>query len=385
MDLTVYFQPYNSQRPRKAGSMGTIIDQYSGEDFPNWQVAHMCIIGVQEDRKAGENQGCALAPDVFRKYFYDLQVPDEPVSIADLGNIAPGASYDDTMYALRDVCAELIKNEVIPIIIGGSQDLTYAVYQGFEKAEQTVNLVTIDQRLDFGGRDEGFDSKNYLNQIILHQPNYLFNYSNLGHQRFLVEKELLELVGKMYFDVHRLGMLNESILRAEPIIRNADLISVDMGVVRHSDAPGVAHSGPNGLYGEQLCQLGRFAGMSDKVTALGLFEYNPEYDRREMTAHLLAQMAWCFAEGVGHRKNDFPKGPKDEYLKYIVAVPEARDNITFYKSPKSDRWWMDVPYPAGMKNKYERHHLVPCTYEDYQRATNEEIPDLWWKTYQKLT
>ena len=385
MDLAVYFQSHQNSRPAKAGSMATIIDSYHGSEFPNWQGAHICLIGVQEERKAGDNQGCSNGPDVFRKFFYDLQAPDEPISIADLGNIAAGATYDDTMFALRDVCSELIKKEVIPIVIGGSQDLTYAIYQGFEQAEQTVNLVSVDQRLDFGGRDEEFHSQNYLNQIILHQPNYLFNYSNLGHQRFLVEKELLDLMGKMYFDVHRLGTLNESILRAEPIIRNADLISIDIGVVKHSDAPGVAHSGPNGMYGEQLCQIGRFAGMSDKVSVFGLFEYNPELDRREITAQLLAQVAWCFAEGVSHRKNDYPKGPKDDYLKYIVAIPDAKDNITFYKSPRSDRWWMDVPYPAGMKNKYDRHHLVPCTYEDYQRATNEEIPDLWWKTYQKLT
>jgi hypothetical protein len=45
---------------------------------------------------------------------------------------------------------------------------------------------------------------------------------------------------------------------------------------------------------------------------------------------------------------------------------------------------MDVPYVSGSSTKYQRHHLVPCTYEDYQSATNEEMPDRWWKTFQKL-
>jgi hypothetical protein len=45
---------------------------------------------------------------------------------------------------------------------------------------------------------------------------------------------------------------------------------------------------------------------------------------------------------------------------------------------------MDVPYPAGTEKKYERHHLVPCTYEEFQMASAEEMPDRWWKTYQKL-
>jgi formiminoglutamase len=27
---------------------------------------------------------------------------------------------------------------------------------------------------------------------------------------------------------------------------------------------------------------------------------------------------------------------------------------------------------------------VPCRYEDYTMAVNGEMPDLWWRTYQKL-
>ncbi|NNE54557.1 MAG: arginase, partial [Flavobacteriales bacterium] len=197
--------------------------------------------------------------------------------------------------------------------------------------------------------------------------------------------EMLDLMAKMYFDTHRLGIINENVERAEPVVRNADLVSIDVASVRHSDAPGTAKTGPNGLYGEQLCQIARYIGMSDKMSAVGFFEYNPTLDRQEITAQLIAQSIWCLIEAVAHRKKDYPVGDKDDYLKYIVDIPDSKDSITFFKSPRSDRWWMDVPYPAGMRNKYHRHHLVPCTYEDYQRATNEDIPDLWWRTYQKLT
>jgi hypothetical protein len=33
---------------------------------------------------------------------------------------------------------------------------------------------------------------------------------------------------------------------------------------------------------------------------------------------------------------------------------------------------------------YERHHMVPCDSRDYELAMQNEMPDLWWKTYQKL-
>jgi hypothetical protein len=190
---------------------------------------------------------------------------------------------------------------------------------------------------------------------------------------------------KMYFDVYRLGEINTNIQNTEPLVRNADIVSFDLSAIRFSDAPGTENSGPNGLYAEQACQIARYAGMSDKLTSFGIYEYRPDLDQRGMTAHLVAQMIWCFIEGITLRKGDYPIGDKESYLKYIVDLSTEEHQLTFYKSPRSDRWWMDVPYPAGRKNKYERHHLVPCSYDEYQQATNDDMPDRWWRTYQKLT
>jgi len=45
---------------------------------------------------------------------------------------------------------------------------------------------------------------------------------------------------------------------------------------------------------------------------------------------------------------------------------------------------MEVPFQTSL-TKYERHHLVPCSYKDYQVACKDEMPDKWWQAYQKLT
>jgi formiminoglutamase len=45
---------------------------------------------------------------------------------------------------------------------------------------------------------------------------------------------------------------------------------------------------------------------------------------------------------------------------------------------------MDVPVKTNYKNIYERHHLVPCSYNDYETACKDDIPDRWWQAYQKL-
>ena len=46
--------------------------------------------------------------------------------------------------------SSLVKKKIIPIIIGGSQDLTYAMYRAYDVLEQMVNLVSIDSKFDLG-------------------------------------------------------------------------------------------------------------------------------------------------------------------------------------------------------------------------------------------
>jgi formiminoglutamase len=67
-----------------------------------------------------------------------------------------------------------------------------------------------------------------------------------------------------------------------------------------------------------------------------------------------------------------------------VSITNHEHEIIFYKSNKSDRWWMDVPYPLNHQIKFERHHMVPCSYSDYETACRDEMPDKWWQTFQKL-
>ncbi|NQX90603.1 MAG: formimidoylglutamase [Flavobacteriales bacterium] len=387
MSLEDFFQPIEMELTEDQHGETRLhqkIEIHTPTHFPELKGAQVAIFGVREDRRSDHNQGCTT-PQRIRNYLYALHQFDMPLPVVDLGDMAPGHTVEDTDYAVKTVCQELMKKNIIPLVLGGSQDITYSMYTAYEAMEQTVNLVTVDQRLDFGEAGDSFTSTNYLNKIVLHSPNYLFNFSNIGHQRYFVDSELIELMDKMYFDLYRLGDVNGNIGISEPVIRNADIMSFDLSSIRASDASGTLQSGPNGLYGEYACQMCRYAGMSDKLSSFGIFEYHPEADPRGFTAHLVAQMIWCFLEGVTLRKGEFPIGSKEDYTKYIVDLSTSEHQLVFYKSSRSDRWWMDIPYPAGQKNKYERHHLVPCTYEDYLQASNDDMPDKWWKTYQKLT
>jgi hypothetical protein len=193
----------------------------------------------------------------------------------------------------------------------------------------------------------------------------------------------VELIDKLNLDSFRLGKVKMNIHDMEPVMRGSNLLSLDLSAVRFADAAGHGKATPNGLFAEEICQLARYAGESEQVDSFGLYGCNPSLDSRNQTAQLSAQIIWYFIDGFYNRKNDFPKEGDAGYLKYTIHFKENQYEMNFWKSKKTDRWWMEVP-TGGKRNK-KKFHIIPCTYEDYQMACTEELPDRWIKTYQKLS
>ena len=390
-DIAHFFSPVNTDnilnnynlKETQFGNLFTIYKE--GGDFPELDEMDIALIGVCEDRNSENNEGCKLAPDAVREFLYKLYDTGFRGNIADLGNINAGHSTDDTFFALRSTVDHLIRKNIIPVIIGGSQDLTYAQFLGYKDLEQTINITAVDSTFDLGNPDEDITSHSYLGKIILHQPNYLFNYSNIGYQTYLVDQNSLQMMNRLYFDVYRLGQVRDKIEEAEPVIRQSDMITFDISCIKHSDAPANPEASPNGFYSEEACQIMRYAGMNDKLSSIGIYELNPKFDESGKTAHLAAQMIWCFFDGFYNRKNDFPSRTNPDYIRFHVVLQDDKYEINFYKSKKSDRWWMEIPYPPHKDLKFERHTLIPCSYKDYELAISNEIPDRWWQTYQKLS
>jgi formiminoglutamase len=351
--------------------------------FPSIDKNTIVIIGVPEERGAINNKGCSDGPDEIRSRLYRLKQHQMKCDIVDYGNLIPGSTLEDTYAALAVITSELYTAKAIPLIIGGSQDLTYGQYSGYKKLEQIINMVSVDSRFDLGKPEDQLHAASWLGKIILEQPNYLFNFSNLGYQTYFVGQESVELMRKLFFDTYRLGQVRTDLTETEPVLRTADLITFDMSAIRQSDSPGHGSGSPNGLNGEEACQIMYYSGVSDRLTGLGLFDYNPRFDRNGQSAHLAAQMIWYFVEGVTQRKMDMPQANPNNYITYRVAVQNLESEIVFLKSIKSDRWWMKLPFDPS-RNRYSHQHLMPCSYKDYQQACNNEVPDRWWNSLQKL-
>lgn len=390
VELPLFFNPidedivlFNSENIQKS-AFGNLFKVHTKDNFPELEGADIAIIGVNEDRNALENKGCGLAPDYVRHKLYSLFAAKENVKIVDLGNLRNGHQVSDTYIALSQIMAHLLEFNIVPIIIGGSQDLTFSMYKSYEKIKRVANIVSVDSRFDIGSEDAPLNAQAYLSKIILEQPNYLFNYTNIGYQTYFVDQDSIELMNNLYFDTYRLGNVRADMQELEPIMRNSDMVSIDTGAIRQADSPANYYASPNGFTGDEICKITRYAGISDKVSAIGFFEYNPMLDQNKQSAHLIAQMIWYFIEGFYNRKQDYPNLSKDHYIKYFVSIQEGLYDIKFFKSKKTERWWMEVPYPIDKKSRYERHNIVPCSYKDYETACSDDIPERWWQALKKM-
>ena len=360
-------------------SLGSKVNFHDGGEIS--EEYELAILGVKESR-GSQLTSVKESPDFVREQLYKLY-PSTSAKIIDIGNIRQGETLQDTLFALVETLQELVKKKIIPIIIGGSQELTLAMYKSYEKLEQIVNLTTIDRKIDFQQINET-NNNSYLKDIILSRPNFLFNYSNLGSQSYYLDPENNKMMEKLYFDNTRLGELQHDISIAEPVIRNSTIISFDLNSIRQSEVPGTSFASPNGFFGNEACQLSRYAGMSDKVGMIGFYEMSPEFDILGQTAQLVSQMIWFFIAGFDLRKNETPLTSNKNYTKYKVVLSSSEEELIFIKSKKSERWWMKIPYPPSKKIKFQRHHLVPCSYSDYETALRDEMPNLWLNTYNKI-
>lgn len=390
MHISSYFSPVQfKQLPAKTkqatNRLGDFFLIHSAEKgFPDLTGIDIAIFGVDEDRGAVENQGCGKAFESVREYLYKLMPGSYNIKVADLGDLLRGDKVSDTYFAVTAVVEQLLELNIVPVVVGGGQELTYAIYRAYRNRKNIINIVAIDNMFDLGETEDQLNSRSYLSHIILHKPNYLFNFTNIGYQTYFVEQAAIDLMHNLFFDINRLGVMHNDITLAEPLVRNADLFSFDMSAIRQSDAPGNANATPNGFYGEEACQMVRYAGMSDKVSSAGFFEMNPSLDRNGQTAHLVAQMIWYFIDGFYNRLGDYPSAESDDYIRYNVQVSDFEEGIIFYKSKKTDRWWMELKCTENVREKYRRHYIVPCSADDYQTTLENEIPNRWWQAYQKL-
>ena len=340
--------------------------------IPDLESTNVCIIGLDEYRNSFF-QSATQDLDSLRREFYKLKFSNWKLSISDLGNLPNGNTVDDTYHALYEICKELLSKKIVLIIIGGSNDLIYPIFKSFDSYSDKVNIVSIDNQFDLYQESELVSGRTYMNKIIIDDSNSLNDFTNIGYQRHLCSHDELQLMEKLFFEYISLGEISENNMKAEPIMRNSNIVGFDMKSLSFSASFNQTQGNPNGIDPRLACILTKYAGQSNKTNFLGLFELS----NNKVSSKLYSEIIWYFLDGVDKRIIESDFNDSQTFNKYIVQT-SGRD-IIFYKSKISEKWWMLVDTSKNKSISY-----LPCLESDYLEALNDNIPIRWLKATKRV-
>ena len=346
------------------GTLGSNITLYNSEktDYSSIDIA---IVGINEYRNSDEISDEFLNLENFRREFYSLFYGNWSANILDLGDVISGESYSDTYYAVNSIHQDLINQNIVVIFIGGGQDFTFPLYQSLSKKHNKVNISSVDNKFDFGKIKKQFSSSSYMSKIIMDKKNSLNHFCNLGYQTFLNSQEEIDLLNKFNFESHRLGNITENIKIVEPVLRETNLLTVDFKSIKSSELNFV-HNYSNGFESSQFCSVLRYAGMSNSINSVGLFELLDS----SISSALLSQSIWYFIEGYCLRIKEDPNSSNFKGYTYNVFCEGT--NLKFYNSELSQKWWVELINEIETKNISS---LLPCNKRDYLMACDGTFSD----------
>lgn len=384
MDLKLFFNSVDENLAQKAFPNDSLFKfiYVNDHQMPDKDGLDIAIIGLNEIR--GSESIKESGVDLIREKLYSLKKGSGACNIADLGNLRNGPTLEESYKRIQEVVYHLMEQNILPVLIGGSQDLDIGQFMAYEEMDKLVNILNIDARFDLLDDDNASPDVSHIHKILTYEPNYLFSYNHLAHQSYLVSPWATKVLEQLNFNAIRLGNVRENIMKTEPLIREADMITFDVSAIQEHYCKAGSRTEVFGLTGEEACQISWYAGMNDKLSSAGFYEYDPSRDTdRNSSASTIAVMVWYFIEGYKNRKHE--KGfQTNDYTKYVVSMENTSESMVFYKSRLSEKWWMEIPNTSH-KGIYDRNFIVPCDYDDYQIALKGELPDRWINTISKLS
>ena len=330
------------------------------ENLDSIENLDIVIFSINEYRFNSRTPKSFNANKYFRKKLYSLYSGNWDLNIYDLGDLENGNLVSDTQFALTKILDFFSKNKILVITIGGSQSLLFNMYSSLKETLQKINLVSVDNKIDFSKNNESF-----LSKIIMDENNKLDNFSNIGYQKHLASVPENKLLNKMYFESINLGKIKSNIAEAEPVMRDSDIVSFNINAVKSGDLNN-AHQYPNGLSSYELCSLSRFSGLSSRVNIVSFFE---NWDLSIMNS-LLAESTWYVIDGYSTRINENPISDTNNFIYYHIELDNYK--FKFYRSKLSDRWWVEFLNDELISIEKD---IISCTFDDYNNCKNSVIPE----------
>jgi hypothetical protein len=83
-------------------------------------------------------------------------------------------------------------------------------------------------------------------------------------------------------------------------------------------------------------------------------------------------MIWYFVDGLSIQAGESDISNASQFLEY--QIPFTDTYTLFRKSKKTNRWWMQL----------SNGRFIPCSYNDYVSASQNEIPERWLRELERL-
>jgi formiminoglutamase len=213
------------------------------------------------------------------------------------------------------------------------------------------------------------------------KKNNLHQCAIIGFQTHFTPNAVIQFLEEKNVQLIRLGKARQQLDELEPTLRDTDLLSLNLAALKYADAPSQITPSVTGFWAEEICQLVRFAGASDRVSSFGIYGF--EQKTQDITAQTVATIIWYFLDGFFNRQNDLPiqnSFTKNELenlpnlTEYIVTMNELGIDLSFYKSRRSMRWWVQIPNHSPRKDK-GKIKLVAVSYGDYLQACQGNLSE----------
>lgn len=279
----------------------------------------VAIVGVPQDsgvERNGGRVGAAAAPDAIRRWLYRLTTFDFEASraipssfVIDLGDIDCSGELEQIHDRLSDIVAGVTAAGIIPIVLGGGHDITYATITGASHTFGTLGAINFDAHLDVRPpnplRNSGTPFRMLIDEGALAPGSFI----ELGIQSFVnASSHVSWLTGRggriITLEAARARGFAKALSTAWQAVTSSTLHiygSLDIDGVRAADAPGVSASMPDGFTAEELLFAARQLGQRTATIGLDIVEVNPTYDRDGITAKLAAHAVARFVAGVASR------------------------------------------------------------------------------------
>lgn len=306
-DERLFFSREDVNDPR----MGEVV----GFESKDYEAADIVILGCPQDegvRRNGGRVGAAEAPSAIREQFYRLTTMNIKRRVFDLGDVAIGATLEETHDRHTTIVKQILADGKRLIVLGGGNDISYA--DGVAMAEifgidQWIG-VNIDAHLDVriaDARNNGTQYRQLLDGGHL-RPDYFYEVGYQTHFASPVYYEYIKNLGvnRISLEIVRsreaADMELKEQIRQKFIGQSSSLntfFGFDMDAVRSADAPGTSAPSPLGLRAGEFIQLVKYAASLANTRIVEFTEVNPRFDVDNRTTKLVAIAMHRFCSGAG--------------------------------------------------------------------------------------